>query len=114
MHDTPLRSTQQARRILNAWEQENMPDLRAELRFAQQDSAVCGGTEEEERLDLLNAIAAQIERDLAKTSFGQHESDTTCFRLLTHLASSRPVAIRSEKLSSFPYSQSVRKISACH
>lgn len=114
MHDTQLRSTQQARRILDAWEHENVPGLQAELRFAQQCNAACGGTEEEERLDLLNGIAAQMERDLARAGFTQGDSAATCFRLLAHLATSRPVAIRSEKLSSFPYLQSVRKTSACH
>jgi hypothetical protein len=113
MHDTQLHSTQRARRILDAWEHENMPGLRAELRFAQQSSATGNGAEEEERLDLLNGIAAEMERELATVRFGHDQSAATCFRLLAHLAASRPVAIRSEKPSAFPYSQSVRRISAC-
>jgi hypothetical protein len=90
-----------------------MPGLRAELHFAQRSCAATTGAEEEERLDLLNGIAAQMERDLAGMSFGNGERAATCFRLLAHLATIRPVAIRSEKPSSFPCSQSVRRISAC-
>jgi len=110
----PTDSTQQAQRILDAWEHENMPGLRAELHFAQRSGAATACAEEEERLDLLHGIAAQMERDLAGMSFGHGERAATCFRLLAHLATTRPVAIRSGKPSSFPCSQSVRRISACH
>ena len=91
-----------------------MSGLRAELHLAQRSCAATSCTEEEERLDLLNGIAAQMERDLAGLRFGDEEGAATCFRLLAHLATNRPVAIRSEKPSSFPCSQSARRISACH
>jgi hypothetical protein len=43
------------------------------------------------------------------------ERTAVCFRLLQHLAATgEHAAIRSEKLSFFPCSQSDRRISACH
>jgi len=107
-------SASQARRILEAWEQENMPVLRSELRVAQRPDGAASA-EEEERLDLLSAIAAQMEQDLKTAKFGTEGGPSACFRLLEHLARKRPQMItRSGKPSSFPYSQSALKISACH
>ena len=90
-----------------------MLSLQAELRFAQTFLGA-STADEEERLDLLNGVAAQIERDLAGGIFGKADGSGACIRLLAHLAGARPVAIRSEKLSSFPCSQSAPRISACH
>lgn len=117
MHNYQVDSAQRAQRILDVWEQGDLPALQAELRLARGDGAASGACAEEgERLDLLDGIAAQMERDLVGMPLGNGASDraATCFHLLTHLATSRPVAIQSEKLSSSPYSQSVRRISACH
>ena len=116
MHDSQLNSARRAQRILDAWEHQDLPGLQAELRFAQRACATISRacTEEQERLELLDGIAARMEQDLVRTRLGNGDSASTCFRLLMHLATNRPyVAIRSERLSSFPYSQSVRKISAC-
>jgi hypothetical protein len=107
-----------AQRILNVWEQEDLPGLQAELYLAQQACADAAGAraEEQERLELLEGIAGQMQRDLVRLPLGSRAGRraATCFRLLEHLAASRPqTASQSEKLSSFPYSQSVRRISAC-
>jgi len=103
-----------AQRILDAWEQEDASGLRSELRMAQRPFTA-STAEEEERLDLLNGIAAQIEQDLAAMQFGAGTRASTCFRLLAHLAGKQTQrAIQSEKPSSYPYSLSVLKISACH
>ena len=116
MHDFRPHSALLAQRILDAWEQEDMPGLRAELSYAQRP-CFAASPEEEERLELLDGIAAQVEQDLAGSELGNIASvrTATCVRLLEHLATSSPhAAIRSGELSSFPCSRSVRKISACH
>jgi len=111
-----MNSTRRAQRILDAWEREDLPLFQAELRLAQRArTATCA--EEEERLDLLDGIAGQLERDLVWMRPGECGSEcvATCFRLLSHLATDRPRPVnRSEKLSGFPYSRSALRISACH
>jgi|SRR5579871_1948031 len=102
-------ATASARRILDAWAREDMTGFRAELRAAQRPHNALA-TEENERLELLNGVAAQMERDLSGMEYG--EGAALCFRLLGHLAAARPTAIRSETPSSSRYSQSGRRISA--
>lgn len=107
-------SARQAQRILDAWEHKDVVGLRTELRLAQQAGAATSAVEEE-RLDLLNGIAAQMERDLAGARLARGERAATCLRLLAHLAGKRPrAANQSETLSYFPYSRFVLRISACH
>ncbi len=111
------KSTRRARRILDAWEREDRTAFQAELRLAQCAEAVPACAEEEERLDLLDGIAAQLEQDLVLRQPGNAGSErvATCFRLLAHLATERPQAAnRFETLSYFPYSRFVLRISACH
>jgi len=117
MHASFTNSTGRARRILDAWEREDLPTFQAALRSAQRASAATTSAEEEERLDLLEGVAAQLERDLTGVRPGMAGSErvATCFRLLAHLATERPrAASRSEKLSCSPYSRFVLRISACH
>jgi hypothetical protein len=117
MHASSLKSTRRARRILDAWEREDTPAFEAELRLAQHADAAPASGEEEERLDLLDGIAAQLEQELVGRQPGHTGSErvATCFRLLAHLATERPQAVnRSETLSCFRYSRSVLRISACH
>ncbi len=112
-----LKSTRRARRILDAWEREDTPAFQAQLRLAQRADAVPACAEEEERLDLLHGIAAQLEQDLVRREPGNAGSErvATCFRLLAHLAAERPQAVnRFETPSYFPYSRFVLRISACH
>jgi len=118
MHNFAMTSAARAQRILTVWEQEDLPGLQAELRLAQQAGAAATGArpEEQERLELLEGIAGQMQQDLVRLPLGNGAgaSAATCFRLLEHLATRRPRPVsQSEKLFSFPYSRSVRKISAC-
>ncbi len=113
-----MNSARRAQRILAVWEQEDFAGLQAELHRAQLDCAAAtyARAEEQERLELLDGIAGQIQRELASMPQGTGAGPAaSCFRLLEHLAASRPQPVtRSEKLSVFPYSRSVRKISASH
>ena len=119
MSDQQMNSTGRARRILDAWERMDLPGIEAELALADYDCAQTGGAscEEQERLDLLSAIARQIRQDSLRVA-GRAEAgerNAVCFHLLQHLAATgEHAAIRSEKLSFFPCSQSDRRISACH
>jgi hypothetical protein len=114
LNNFDLTSAARAQRILGVWEEEDLSGLQAELMHAQQACAASAGAraEEEERLELLEGIAGQMQQDLVQMPLGNGAADraATCFRLLEHLA--KP-ATQSEKLSSFPYSRSVRRISAC-
>jgi hypothetical protein len=117
MGDQQINSTGRARRILDAWERMDLAGIEAELALA--DGAQTGGAscEEQERLDLLSAIARQIRQDSSRLPGRAEAGERTavCFRLLQHLAATgEHAAIRSEKLSFFPCSQSARRISACH
>lgn len=117
MGEQQINSTGRARRILDAWERMDLAGIEAELALAdgaQTDVASC---EEQERLDLLSAIARQIRQDFSRLPGMAEAGERTavCFRLLQHLAATgEHAAIRSEKLSFFPCSQSARQISACH
>lgn len=118
MHPSAISSAARAQRILAVWQQEDLPRLEAELSLAQRGSAAAPGAqaEEQERLELLEGIAGQMQRDLVRSPLanGASGSAAMCFRLLEHLAAKRPQAInQSEKLFSSPYSRSARKISAC-
>jgi len=118
MQNLAMNSAARAERILAVWEQEDLPGLQAELLVARQACAAPAGAraEEQERLDLLEGIAGQMQEDLIRLPLGSAAGSraATCFRLLEHLAARRPQrASQSEKLSSFPYSRSVRRISAC-
>jgi len=89
-------SAERARCILNAWERRDLASLGAELVLAHSDCAQAPGydAEEQERLDLLDSIARQLQQG------GRPE---VCYRLLTHLAlSGHHPAIRSKKLAVFP------------
>lgn len=119
MSDHQTTSIGRARRILDAWERMDLPEIEAELALAECDGARAGsaGSEEQERLDLLGGIAGQLRRDFSRLPRVAEAGERTalCFRLLQHLAETGEHApIRSEKLSFFPCSQSARRISACH
>jgi len=118
MSDSYWNAALQAQRILEAWEQRDLAEFQAELRFAQQPFHTVhpSGADEEERRELLEGIASQLEQDLLHSGSGSRVAgrSDTCLRLLTHLAERPRQATRSGKLSCFPYSQSVRKTSACH
>jgi len=119
MGDQPLNSTARARRILDAWERMDLQGIEAELALAECDSARTGSAscEEQERLELLGAIARQMRQDFSSLPGMAEAGERTavCFHLLQHLAATgEHAAIRSEKLSFFPCSQSDRRISACH
>jgi len=119
MSDQQLNSTARARRILDAWERMDLRGIAAELALAERDGARTGiaSCEEQERLDLLGAIAGQMRQDLSPLPGVADAGERTAvgFRLLQHLAATgEHVPIRSEKLSFFPCSQSARRISACH
>ena len=119
MSDQQLNSTARARRILDAWERMDLRGIEAELALAECDGTRTGNAscEEQERLDLLGAIARQIRQDSLRVPGRAEAGERTavCFRLLQHLAATgEHAAIRSEKLSFFPCSQSARRISACH
>ncbi|HVP48466.1 MAG TPA: hypothetical protein VMT32_17850 [Bryobacteraceae bacterium] len=94
-------SAERARCILNAWEHRDLASLEAELVLAHSDCAQAPGhdSEEQERLDLLDSIAEQLERGLPDVA----GSPEICYRLLKHLAlSGHHAAIRSKKLAVFP------------
>ena len=119
MGNQQINSTGRARRILDAWERMDLPGIEAELALAECDGAQTGGTscEEQERLDLLGGIARQMRQDFSSLPGMAEAGERTavCFHLLQHLAATgEHAAIRSEKLSFFPCSQSARRISACH
>jgi len=119
MGDQPLNSTARARRILDAWERMDLQGIEAELALAECDSARTGSAscEEQERLELLGAIARQMRQDFSPLPGVAEAGERTAvgFRLLQHLgATGEHTSIRSEKLSFFPCSQSARRISACH
>ena len=119
MDDQKTNSTGRARRILDAWERMDLPEIEAELALAECDGgqAAEASSEEQERLDLLGGIAGQLRRDFSRLPRVAEAGERTalCFRLLRHLAETGEHApIRSEKLSFFPCSQSARRISACH
>jgi len=119
MNDRLTNSTERARRILDAWERMELPEIAAELVLAERDGAQTGDAscEEHERLDLLRGIAGQLRQDFSRWPRVAEAGERTalCFRLLQHLAETgEHASIRSEKLSFFPCSQSARRISACH
>lgn len=119
MNDQKTNSTERARLILDAWERMDLPEIEAELALAEGDGAQADSAsgEEQERLDLLGGIAAQLRQDFSRLPRVPEAGERTalCFRLLHHLAETGEHApIRSEKLSFFPCSQSARRISACH
>jgi hypothetical protein len=118
MGDPQTNSNGRARRILDAWERMDLAGLEGELAQAESDGAAMGDAsyEEQERLDLLSGIVRQMHQDFSHLPAVTGEEPTAiCFRLLQHLAATGEyAAIRSEKLSFFPYSQSGRRISACH
>jgi hypothetical protein len=94
-------SAERAGDILASWKRQDLCDLRAELdRTRRACSAMTVSSfEEQERLDLLDGIAGQIQEDLRNRG-GLGDTAETCFRLLEHLATSgKYSAIRSETLS---------------
>ncbi|MBZ5596259.1 MAG: hypothetical protein LAP39_28775 [Acidobacteriia bacterium] len=107
MHTQLNGSAERARSILDAWKRRDLKGLRAELDLAHDHCAHVPGHsfEEQERLDLLDGIAQQLQQGLpflplTSDPGGRPE---VCYRLLIHLALSgdRP-AIRSKKLAVFP------------
>jgi hypothetical protein len=119
MVDQYMNSTDRARRILDAWERMDLAGLDGELAQAEfdGDAVADASCEEQERQDLLSSIALQMRQNLScLAAISDAEEETAiCFRLLRHLAETgKGAAIRSEKLFFFPYSQSGRRISACH
>jgi hypothetical protein len=108
-------STQQARSILAAWRRRDQSGLVAELRRTQLKCTGAAGltAEEQERLELLDGIAAQMRQDLHLPGPPSERAET-CLHLLEHLAAGdQTLLIRSGKLSFFPYSRSARQTSAC-
>ena len=107
MYDHQMDSATRARRILEIWDQQDPGSLAAELGNIEQACCIPGvSAGEQERTELLEAIAGQMRQGLGGAD--------VCRRLLEHLAASaaqRP--IQSEKLSFFPYSRSARRTSAC-
>ena len=119
MGDQQINSTERARRILDAWERMELPEIETEVALAVCDAgqASLASSEEQERLDLLGGIAGQLRQDFSRLPRMAEAGERTalCFRLLQHLAETgEHTPIRSEKLSFFPCSQSARRISACH
>jgi len=100
MEGQPHNSAARARGILAAWEQRDRTSLEAELsRMHASPEMHDMSFEEQERMELLNGVAGQI-RHAAEPS----EASDICLRLLEHLAmTGEHPAIRSEKLSFFPY-----------
>jgi hypothetical protein len=92
----------QAKGILATWDRGDLAGLAAALNSAECVSAGSSGlsAEEEERLELLEGIARQMQRDMAQGDIAQPD---TYRRLLRHLA-----AIPPGKLFSFPYSRFAR------
>ncbi len=114
MLDRQRNSARRAQSVLDAWGQGDLGGLDAELLGIERATAIETRAEEHERLDLLDGVAAQMREYLAGASCGAERAET-CVRLLEHLATSgQHEAIRSEKLSFFPCSRSVRRTSACH
>jgi len=108
MYDHQMDSATRARRILEIWDQQDPGSLAAELDHIERACAMAPGASsgEQERAELLEAIAGQMRQGLGGAD--------VCRRLLEHLATSgaqRP--IQSEKLSFFPYLRSARRTSAC-
>jgi hypothetical protein len=96
MYPQRTASAERARCILDAWDRRDLADFEAELSLAHSDCAHAPGHdfEEQERLDLLDGIARQLQQG------GRPE---VCYRLLTHLAlSGHHPAIRSRKLAVLP------------
>jgi len=93
-------SAAHARGILAAWERRDQPSLEVELSLMQASTAIRDMSfEEQERMELLHGVAKQIRH----TGDPSAASDV-CRRLLEHLAmTGERSAIRSEKLSFFPY-----------
>jgi hypothetical protein len=114
MLDPRKNSAHRAQSVLDAWGQGDLGGLDAELAGIEHATAIETRADEQERLDLLDGVAAQM-RDYLVGAIRGAEYAETCVRLVEHLAASGPhAAIRSEKLSFFPCSRSVRRISACH
>jgi len=86
-------SAARARNLLNAWQINDLDAFRMESEGRQEPG---GDSEEQERLDLLQGIAEQMQQD----ADGDH---TVCFRLLEHLAASGShPPMRARKLAFFP------------
>jgi hypothetical protein len=87
-------SAGRARNILEAWQRKDLDRLKAEWDLPNTPS---GSYEEQERMDLLQGIAEQMQQDL------RGDQTEVCFRLLEHLAlSGSHPAIRSRKLALCP------------
>ena len=118
MLDRQSNSARRAQSVLDAWRQRDLGVFDAELVGIKRATAMETRAEEQERLELLEGIAAQMRDYLVGATCGATqgtERAETCLRLVEHLATSGGrAAIRSEKLSFFPYSRSVRRICACH
>ena len=106
MQGDPNNSAARARAILAAWQQRDLTRLEAELSLVPACNEIHDMSfEEQERMELLHDVASQL----------CHAGDPgeVCQRLLEHLArTGEHPAIRSEKLSFFPCSQSALRTSA--
>jgi hypothetical protein len=100
MQGEPNNSAARARGILAAWERRDQAGLEVELSLMQAGTAIRDMSfEEQERMELLSGVATQVRH----AGIPSGASDV-CLRLLEHLAmTGEHPAIRSEKLSFFPY-----------
>ena len=104
MHPPRIGSAERARCILDFWERRDVNGLQAELNRAHNDCAFEPGTdaEEQERLELLDGIARQLQQNLPSLSWTSNPDGRpgVCHRLLTHLAlSGDHPSIRSTKFA---------------
>jgi hypothetical protein len=105
MHTQWTNSAERARHILEAWERKDLIGLQAELSLSPGGGLPNHSSEEQERMDLLDGIAQQLQQDLTHLSLKSASSQPpeVCFHLLAHLAfSGNHPAIRSRKLAVFP------------
>jgi hypothetical protein len=88
LHETDISSTRGAAAILSAWRENDVPSLERSLAAARQ--ARCSGaagTDECERLELLNGIAERISNLVA---YGHRDDADIYLPLLRHLATAGP------------------------
>ena len=92
MHYQEMDSTTRARRILDTCDRLDLGGLASELGRAEGAYATATGASsgEQERMELLEAIAVQMRQALARLPLenGSGDCAVTCLRLLEHLATS--------------------------
>lgn len=99
--DQPVDSAERAADILASWKRQDLCDLEAEVDRTRRacSEMTAHSLEEQERMELLDGIAGQLQEDIRNLG-GLGDSAETCLRLLEHLATSgKYAAIRFETLS---------------